>query len=179
MPRFSVFNTHVFVGGNRNVPLAGCRILQWAATILDEAIAWYLYQHVIDGYEFLMQNYNVGDRVCLFGSSGADGGRDGRQLTGCDFDTRILSWRIHCPSACGDVVQGIIRYHIYVFHLSLTPTRLAMQVGLLSKDNTEQYHSHTNSTSPVVQVMTPSPAGSRTHSVTLCPSNLLAYGGCL
>jgi uncharacterized protein (DUF2235 family) len=36
---------------------------------LDEAIAWYLYQDVIDGYEFLMQNYNVGDRVCLFGSS--------------------------------------------------------------------------------------------------------------
>ncbi len=29
--------------------------------------AWYLYQHVIDGYEYLMQNYNVGDRVCLFG----------------------------------------------------------------------------------------------------------------
>jgi uncharacterized protein (DUF2235 family) len=27
-----------------------------------------------------MQNYNVGDRVCLFGSSGPDGGFDGRQL---------------------------------------------------------------------------------------------------
>jgi len=24
-----------------------------------------------------MQNYNVGDRVCLFGSSGLDGGPDG------------------------------------------------------------------------------------------------------
>jgi uncharacterized protein (DUF2235 family) len=113
-------------------------MFQWAATLLDEAIAWYLYEHVIDGYKFLMQNYNVGDRVCLFGSSGPDGGLDGRQLTGCNFDTRILSWRIHCPSACRDVVQGIIRYYIYVFHLSLTPTRLAMQVGLLSKDNNEQ-----------------------------------------
>jgi uncharacterized protein (DUF2235 family) len=48
---------------------------------MDEAVAWYLYQHVIDGYIFLMQNYNVGDRVCLFGSSGPDGGSEGRQLT--------------------------------------------------------------------------------------------------
>ena len=93
---------------------------------------------MIDGYKFLMQNYNVGDRVCLFGSSGPDGGSDGRQLTDCDFVARVLSWRIHCPSACRDVVQGIIRYHIYILQMHLTPTRLAMQVGLLSKDNTEQ-----------------------------------------
>jgi len=44
-------------------------IFQWAAQILDEAFAWYLYQHVQDGYEFLMQNYNVGDKVLLFGFS--------------------------------------------------------------------------------------------------------------
>jgi len=113
-------------------------IFRWTATTLDQAIAWYLYQHVIDGYTFLVQNYNVGDRVCLFGLSGRDGGSDGRQFTDCDFVGRFLSWRIHCPSACGDVVQGIIRYHIYILHLSLTPTRLAMQVGLLSKDNREQ-----------------------------------------
>jgi hypothetical protein len=93
---------------------------------------------VIDGYKFLMQNYNVGDRVCLFGLSGPDGGSDGRQLTDCDFVTRVLPWRIHCPSACGDVVRGIVRYCIYILHLSLTPTRFAIQVGLLSKDNTEQ-----------------------------------------
>jgi len=34
--------------------------------------------------------------------------------------------------------QGIIRYHIYILHLSLTPTRLAMQVVLLSKDNNRE-----------------------------------------
>lgn len=44
-------------------------IFQWAAQILDEAFAWYLYQHVQDGYQFLMENYNVGDRVLLFGFS--------------------------------------------------------------------------------------------------------------
>ncbi|KII90919.1 hypothetical protein PLICRDRAFT_107215 [Plicaturopsis crispa FD-325 SS-3] len=41
----------------------------WAAAVLDEAIAWYLDQHVMDGYEFLMQNYRVGDKICLFGFS--------------------------------------------------------------------------------------------------------------
>ncbi|KAF8643150.1 hypothetical protein AX16_009194 [Volvariella volvacea WC 439] len=36
---------------------------------LDEAIAWNLDAHVMDGYEFLMQNYIAGDRICLFGFS--------------------------------------------------------------------------------------------------------------
>lgn len=45
-------------------------LFQWAAQVLDEAIAWYLYQHVEDGYQFLMQNYNVGDKVLLFGTFG-------------------------------------------------------------------------------------------------------------
>ncbi len=42
----------------------------WAAEVWDEAVAWYLYQHVMDGYKFLMQNYNVGDKVLLFGAFG-------------------------------------------------------------------------------------------------------------
>jgi uncharacterized protein (DUF2235 family) len=37
---------------------------------LDEAVAWYLYQHVQDGYLFLMQNYQVGDKIHLFGAFG-------------------------------------------------------------------------------------------------------------
>ncbi|GLB40815.1 putative uncharacterized alpha/beta hydrolase domain (DUF2235) [Lyophyllum shimeji] len=36
---------------------------------LDEAIAWNLSAHVMDGYEFLMQNYKAGDRICIFGFS--------------------------------------------------------------------------------------------------------------
>jgi uncharacterized protein (DUF2235 family) len=110
-------------------------IFRWVAKLLDEAVAWYLYQHVIDGYTFLMQNYNVGDRVCLFGSSGPYGGSDGRLVTDCDFVARFLSWRIHGQSPCGDAEQGMNRYYTY---LSLTLTRLAVQVGLLSKDNTDQ-----------------------------------------
>ncbi|KAG6810879.1 hypothetical protein H0H92_009971 [Tricholoma furcatifolium] len=36
---------------------------------LDEMIAWNLSSHVMDGYEFLMQNYKAGDRICIFGFS--------------------------------------------------------------------------------------------------------------
>ncbi|KAJ7598621.1 hypothetical protein C8J56DRAFT_1039510 [Mycena floridula] len=36
---------------------------------LDTMIACHLDAHVMDGYEFLMQNYVAGDRICLFGFS--------------------------------------------------------------------------------------------------------------
>ncbi|KAL6304814.1 hypothetical protein BKA93DRAFT_250549 [Sparassis latifolia] len=36
---------------------------------LDEMIAWNLNAHVMGGYEFLMQNYTVGDKICIFGFS--------------------------------------------------------------------------------------------------------------
>ncbi|KAH9007824.1 hypothetical protein EDB84DRAFT_1552891 [Lactarius hengduanensis] len=36
-------------------------LFEKAAEILDDTIAWYLYQHIMDGYQFLMQSYNVGD----------------------------------------------------------------------------------------------------------------------
>ena len=45
-------------------------MFQWGGKIMDEATAWYLYQHVMDGYRFLMQNYNTGDKVLLFGVFG-------------------------------------------------------------------------------------------------------------
>ncbi|KAF8957353.1 hypothetical protein BDZ97DRAFT_1847069 [Flammula alnicola] len=37
--------------------------------VLDEAVAWDLHSHMMDGYEFLMQNYKAGDRICIFGFS--------------------------------------------------------------------------------------------------------------
>ncbi|EMD39907.1 hypothetical protein CERSUDRAFT_81231 [Gelatoporia subvermispora B] len=42
---------------------------QWIAKILDEAVAWYLDEHVRGGYEFLVQNYHPGDKICIFGFS--------------------------------------------------------------------------------------------------------------
>jgi len=42
---------------------------QWGAMVLDEAFAWYLDEHVRGGYQFLMQNWRVGDKICIFGFS--------------------------------------------------------------------------------------------------------------
>ncbi|CAE6421371.1 unnamed protein product [Rhizoctonia solani] len=39
------------------------------ASTADEAVAYYLYQHVIDGYRYLVQTYRIGDRIALFGFS--------------------------------------------------------------------------------------------------------------
>ncbi|EIM85764.1 uncharacterized protein STEHIDRAFT_121799 [Stereum hirsutum FP-91666 SS1] len=44
-------------------------LFTWGAKVLDEAVAWYLPQHVIGGYTYLMSNYSVGDKICLFGFS--------------------------------------------------------------------------------------------------------------
>lgn len=38
-------------------------------TLLDLGIAWNLPDHVQDGYRFLMDHYNQGDRIYLFGFS--------------------------------------------------------------------------------------------------------------
>lgn len=42
-------------------------LFRLAAQTLDEMFAWYLSEHIMDGYKFLMQNYREGDRVCIFG----------------------------------------------------------------------------------------------------------------
>ena len=69
---------------------------------MDEAFAWYLYQHVQDGYQFLMENYNVGDRVLLFGAFEAF------PKTESDLPRyrRLFSWCIYRPGSRRDVAQG-------------------------------------------------------------------------
>ncbi|KAH8993941.1 hypothetical protein EDB92DRAFT_2085837 [Lactarius akahatsu] len=64
-------------------------LFEKAAEILDDTIAWYLYQHIIDGYKFLMQSYNVGDKVCLFGFS--RGAYTARALAGMLHKVGLLS----------------------------------------------------------------------------------------
>ncbi|KAG8731123.1 hypothetical protein FRC12_019880 [Ceratobasidium sp. 428] len=55
-----------------------------AAEVLDTGLAWYLYQHIIDGYKFLMQTYQVGDKIAIIGfSRGA-------------FTARALAGMLHC-----------------------------------------------------------------------------------
>ncbi|EAU86154.2 hypothetical protein CC1G_03365 [Coprinopsis cinerea okayama7 len=44
-------------------------LFHWGAKMLDLAVAWYLDNHVMEGYRFLMDNYRTGDRICIFGFS--------------------------------------------------------------------------------------------------------------
>jgi len=37
--------------------------------VLDQAVAWDLSSHTQGGYEFLMENYQAGDKICIFGFS--------------------------------------------------------------------------------------------------------------
>ncbi|KAF8066480.1 hypothetical protein FPV67DRAFT_1494961 [Lyophyllum atratum] len=58
------------------------------AKVLDLAIAWNLSAHVMDGYEFLMQNYREGDRICIFGFS--RGAYTARCLAGMIYKVGLL-----------------------------------------------------------------------------------------
>ncbi|KAI0365700.1 hypothetical protein BV20DRAFT_953672 [Pilatotrama ljubarskyi] len=44
-------------------------LFQWGAKLLDEAFAWRVELGLRARYQFLMQNYNAGDKICLFGFS--------------------------------------------------------------------------------------------------------------
>jgi uncharacterized protein (DUF2235 family) len=55
---------------------------------IDEAIAWDLNAHVMGGYEFLMQNYSTGDRICIFGFS--RGAYTARSLAGMIHKVGLL-----------------------------------------------------------------------------------------
>ncbi|THU90978.1 hypothetical protein K435DRAFT_759709 [Dendrothele bispora CBS 962.96] len=63
-------------------------LFEWCAKVLDEAVAWYLNAHVMDGYKFLMQNYCVGDKICLFGFS--RGAYTARALAGMLYKVGLL-----------------------------------------------------------------------------------------
>jgi hypothetical protein len=58
------------------------------AKTVDMAIGWYLDAHVMDGYEFLMQNYRANDRICIFGFS--RGAYTARSLAGMIHKVGIL-----------------------------------------------------------------------------------------
>jgi uncharacterized protein (DUF2235 family) len=55
--------------GTYTSPQVATPFMAKVSKTLDEMIAWNLGAHVMDGYEFLMQNYKSGDRICIFGFS--------------------------------------------------------------------------------------------------------------
>ncbi|CAK5282832.1 unnamed protein product [Mycena citricolor] len=55
--------------GTYTTPEIATPMMSRFSKLLDEMIAWNLHSHVMGGYEFLMQNYSAGDRICIFGFS--------------------------------------------------------------------------------------------------------------
>ncbi|KAI0705165.1 hypothetical protein BC835DRAFT_1314637 [Cytidiella melzeri] len=55
---------------------------------VDAAIAWNLDAHVMDGYIFLMRNYQAGDKICIFGFS--RGAYTARSLAGMIHKVGLL-----------------------------------------------------------------------------------------
>ncbi|KAI0675761.1 hypothetical protein C8Q78DRAFT_347430 [Trametes maxima] len=55
--------------GTYTSPQVTSAIGRAASKTLDEMVAWNLDTHVTSGYKFLMQNYEAGDKICLFGFS--------------------------------------------------------------------------------------------------------------
>ncbi|KAG9034323.1 hypothetical protein FRB95_013359 [Tulasnella sp. JGI-2019a] len=61
---------------------------QFVVRALDEAVAWYLEEHVLGGYRFLMETYRAGDKICLFGFS--RGAYTARALAGMLYRVGLL-----------------------------------------------------------------------------------------
>ncbi|KAI0800498.1 hypothetical protein C8Q74DRAFT_1214409 [Fomes fomentarius] len=55
--------------GTYTSPQLSTGLGQAISKTLDEMVAWNLDTHVMGGYSFLMQNYEAGDKICLFGFS--------------------------------------------------------------------------------------------------------------
>ncbi|KAJ3802202.1 hypothetical protein GGU11DRAFT_673408 [Lentinula aff. detonsa] len=74
--------------GTYTTPQVATPLMAKFSKALDEAIAWNLHAHVMGGYEFLMQNYTAGDRICIFGFS--RGAYTARSLAGMIHKVGIL-----------------------------------------------------------------------------------------
>jgi len=55
--------------GTYTTPAIATPFMSKLSKALDEMFAWNLDAHVMGGYEFLMQNYRSGDKICIFGFS--------------------------------------------------------------------------------------------------------------
>ncbi|KAJ3566808.1 hypothetical protein NP233_g6769 [Leucocoprinus birnbaumii] len=55
--------------GTYTVPQIATPFFAKVSKTLDMMVAWNLDAHIMGGYEFLMQNYKAGDKICIFGFS--------------------------------------------------------------------------------------------------------------
>ncbi|KDQ62964.1 hypothetical protein JAAARDRAFT_202495 [Jaapia argillacea MUCL 33604] len=68
-------------------------IMQFIWKAWDEAVGWSLPDHVMSGYEFLMQNYQANDKICIFGFS--RGAYTARALAGMVHKVGLLPRHNH------------------------------------------------------------------------------------
>ncbi|KAJ7626900.1 hypothetical protein FB45DRAFT_835209 [Roridomyces roridus] len=74
--------------GTYTTPQIATPLFSKISKAFDEAVAWNLDAHVMGGYEFLMQNYTTGDRICIFGFS--RGAYTARSLAGMIHKVGLL-----------------------------------------------------------------------------------------
>ncbi|KAJ3861403.1 hypothetical protein EV359DRAFT_47287 [Lentinula novae-zelandiae] len=75
--------------GTYTSPRVATPLMSRISKAMDMLIANQLNAHVMDGYEFLMQNYTAGDRICMFGFS--RGAYTARSLAGMLHKVGLLS----------------------------------------------------------------------------------------
>ncbi|PVF92193.1 hypothetical protein CPB86DRAFT_819843 [Serendipita vermifera] len=68
------------------------------AKMADRFFGWYLAEHVMDGYEFLMNHHIPGDKICIFGFS--RGAYTARALAGMLHHVGLLSQGNHEQVPC-------------------------------------------------------------------------------
>ncbi|TFK65481.1 hypothetical protein BDN72DRAFT_860594 [Pluteus cervinus] len=84
-------------------PSATNPVTRKLSSVLDLMFAWDLDRHVTDGYQFLMQNYTQGDKICIFGFS--RGAYTARSLAGMIHKVGLLP--------AGNVQQVAFAYKLY------------------------------------------------------------------
>ncbi|KAJ3520999.1 hypothetical protein NM688_g9077 [Phlebia brevispora] len=89
--------------GTYTIPQIATPFYAKVSKAMDAAIAWNLDAHVMGGYEFLMQNYQGGDKICIFGFS--RGAYTARSLAGMIHKVGLLP-------ACNHQ-QVPFAYHMY------------------------------------------------------------------
>ncbi|KAH7876941.1 uncharacterized protein C8R40DRAFT_998572, partial [Lentinula edodes] len=75
--------------GTYTSPRVATPLMSTISKAMDMLLANQLNAHVMDGYEFLMQNYTAGDRICMFGFS--RGAYTARSLAGMLHKVGLLS----------------------------------------------------------------------------------------
>ncbi|KAF8595457.1 hypothetical protein BDV93DRAFT_548796 [Ceratobasidium sp. AG-I] len=127
-------------------------ISEGVAKYLDKGLAWYLYQHVVDGYKYLVETYRAGDRICIFGfSRGA-------------FTARALAGMVHCVGLLPrhNIEHIPFAYQLYANDKTRKDTdEVPKLFGALETDNA-------NTPKPNPPLPNPSPLNPEDYKRTFC-----------